>query len=320
MSTFLRLTLPFVCYAVLLGCVALPSLGQVNRLSGEDRSRVIVWLTIGGATRDRATARLPRDLLEGGWETYIRLKVRPMIRGGVRRFVLANPYGYRGSGPFQFDQKQDLEDLASASNRKDLEQLIETFEAAWLPVTRGDYSNGEPIEVICYLGKLKDDPDFTDLPSDEWDDRFNACIGPALNAGMSLGFDASSGIHVDSREHRAIEALQAQGVTCYIEARPLRASPWRHAPVIAVDDIWRITEDTTQPPNQKYYPTPDLTGEIVRFVPPNRTPNKNERLDAIGDVIREGHTVAVGTNDIWQVARLAQLMRQEQRDASTSPE
>ncbi|MEM6855616.1 MAG: hypothetical protein AAF593_14510, partial [Planctomycetota bacterium] len=266
------------------------------------RDRVTVWLTVGGATLNQDGRRMQKDLLAGGWDLYIERRVKPMLDLGARRLVLSIPFGYRGPGVFQFDQLLEMrEEIPTSPYGGVFAQIDAGFVDAWKPIVQGAYTDGDPVEVICYLGKLKDDPDFTELDDAAYRQRYYASIQPALDAGMSLGFDASSGINVGTREHDLIAETEANGTRCYIEARPLKISPWRDWPVISTETIWDLTNDPTLSQNRRYYETHELGGEVMRFVSTNRWPDHWQRLEMIVTILEEGHTASVGTNDLPRV-------------------
>ncbi len=243
---------------------------------------VVSWLTIGGSTKDASTRRVGWDLKRRGWGGFVRLVVRPQIDWGCRRFVLHNPFGTLPGEPMQFDQYMHARDAG-------LTWLCEGFVEAWRPVTE------EGIEVICYLGKLRDDPDFEELRKrgkyDDWLARAWASLQPALDAGMSIALDASSRADAGHPVYKLAELLRSLGVKVYIEPRPpITHNHWFDYPVVTTEQFWHRSNPEKHISSLWAARDDQLRGEIIRMI--TRTPQADQPEKA-REVIAEGHTAAL---------------------------
>ncbi len=282
-------------WLVLVLVSVLPGTVHIPRAQAEvDYSqRIISLLLIGGSSTDIEDRRVAWGLRQRGWEGFVRLVVRPQLDAGVRRIQIHNPFGALPDEPMQFDQYIHARSAG-------LTFLTEGFVEAWKPVIEGRYTDGEPVEVIAYLGKLPDDPDFQKLldagDTTGWLARAVVSLSLPLEAGMSLGFDASASAAEQSPTHRLTELLQSLGIRIYIEARPYKYTPhWFDNNVIITDRFWKRSDPLEHPGDSGKWAAGNdqLTGEIVRIVFPKHAEDPvNWRLD-LRRVLDDGHTASV---------------------------
>ncbi|MEM1212183.1 MAG: hypothetical protein AAGI68_07775 [Planctomycetota bacterium] len=252
----------------------------------------IIWFNIGGSS-NRPNRRSVGWLGPGGsWDLFVQTQVRPLLSQGARRVMLHNPFGHEPDTSMQFDQAVHALDAQT-------HWLTTGFVTAWHPVVRGDYTDGQPVEVICYLGKLHDDPDFKPSnplhePAPFWLARAWQSLRPPLEAGMSIAMDASSNAPEDSPQHRLIQMLRSLGVTVYVEARPYKNRPHLFGmPVISRDDFWSTSDPAKNPGARPLYARNDqLRGEIIRILLP-LPQTAEEARRRIHKIQRDGHTPAL---------------------------
>ncbi|MEO0586663.1 MAG: hypothetical protein AAF078_03400 [Planctomycetota bacterium] len=257
-----------------------------------DADRFVVRYVIGNSSTRDENRRVGHGLSRsGGWSSFVRLKVRPLIDRGFTRFMLHNPFGVVGGERMAFDQYVEAREAR-------LGWLTDDFVEAWSPVTRGDYSDGRPIEVIGYLGDLDDDPDFVALreAGDRagWLRRAAVSVSPVVDAGMSVGFDSANQLAEGSAEFGLIRMLNGLEVRTYVEPRPHKTVPnlWSQN-VISIDRFWRRSDPELHPGSSGRWAARNdqLTGEIVRIV---RYPEGDlaGQLEAARAAWADGHTVA----------------------------
>ncbi len=216
------------------------------------------------------------------WTWFVNNYVQPQINWGVKRFILFEPFGDDSSiGPQRFDE---LIHTTEAGNG----WVDDNFVEAWKPIT------DQGVEVIAYMGKLYEDPDFTALEGDQnaWDERFDASIAPVLASGMSIGLDASSGAPADSTTYTAALRLlnEYKVKKVYIEDRPnIGFNHWCSWPIISTRDSWKN-------PNSYHLPAELLTGEHLHWInaPPTGEQWSNSLQWMPGemrDIWNEGGTV-----------------------------
>jgi len=257
-----------------------------------DAPRMISFFPIGGSSPNVKQRRVGFGVAELGWRGFIGRYVQPQIDWGVRRIQLHNPFGTLPNEPMQFDQ------YLHAREAK-LRFLTEGFVEAWKPITSGQ--SGPKIEVIAYLGKLEQDPDFEKLREEgrpgEWLARAVVSVGPVLEAGMSVGLDSAAISSPDSMTARFAEVLRGLGVRVYIEPRPhVDYTNWHSYHVFATDTIWKRTDPAVY--GKKAGPkarNEQLTGEIVRLV---RNWGDEPRplewyMEQYREILADGHTPAV---------------------------
>lgn len=272
----------FVVFTVGLVCVSSCVAGQ-----GDARDRVVSWLTIGGSTPDRSTRCVGWNIKRAGWRGFVKKVIDPQIAWGCRRFVLHNPFGAFPDEDMQFDQYIHASEAG-------LGWLCNGFVEAWRPVTQG--GAGGPIEVICYLGKLREDPDFQVLLDrgnhQLWLERAWDSMRPALDAGMSIGLDSSAPAGKDDPVFKLAELLTSLGVKVYIEARPPRANThWFNYPVICEESFWHRSNPAEHLDSAVWAARNDqLQGEIIRII--TRVKQAEQPFKA-RSVLAEGHTAAV---------------------------
>lgn len=224
-----------------------------NQVSGDEqgrqytttqlKTRIVSWHTIGGTSPDGSRRMVGLGLQRLGWHGYVERLIVPQVRGGVRRILLHNPFGILPDEPMAFDQYVEARESGML-------WLTRGFGEAWRPVVEGEYSDGEPVEVIAYLGAIDADAglrtflDRDGLPDTSgWMRQVQESLAPALAAGMSIAFDSANDLPRDSPEFRAIQLVQSLGHRVYVEPRPIRAATHLHdLGVIATVKSWQRTD------------------------------------------------------------------------------
>jgi len=208
--------------------------------------RVLAWFLIGGSSNIANDRYVGWSLRRMGWSRFIFNHVRPLLQGGVRRIIIHNPFGHEPDrNTMAFDQAIHATESAQ-------DWLTRGFVDAWKPVIEGSLTHGEPVEVICYLGRISGDPDFDNLLAPEQEPLFLArawqSVELPLAAGMSIGVDSSSSLPLDHPGFTFIQQLHNQPIKVYIESRPDADKPHlHHWPVISVEDFWQRSDPQRYP-------------------------------------------------------------------------
>jgi len=225
--------------------------------------RLIAWHIIGGTSKNVQTRHVGWGLPQSNWHSYVRLLVRPQLDAGVRRILLHNPFGRADLKlPMAFDQYLEAQESGDT-------WLTHHFVEAWSPVIAGQYTDGEPVEVICYLGSIDTDAQMkalVDTP-EAWRDRARRSVEPALRAGMSVGFDSANDYAEDSLDFRLIKEIADAGTPVYIEPRPDAARPHLFdLNVISTDQHWFRSDPDKFKGAAHKATNQQLTGEIIILV------------------------------------------------------
>jgi|GEM_PF-3247337 len=255
-------------------------------------NRFIAWNNIGSSSSIVADRGVGWNIKAQGWTGFINTYLNPQLNWGAQRVLLHNPFGTApGEGVFQADQ-------AISAQQAGLTWLFNDFVSAWQPVIASG------VEVIAYLGFMKNDDSFTGLDDTAWWARFWQSMDYPIRAGMNFAFDMSLDCGPGDREWAAIEALRALGRKVYGEPRPPEhATHWRASPLIAEDHIW-IAADPERFPEELGWAAKDsqISGEVVRFV--NRAPAgiwegdyRAWIIPGVKIVLRQGHSAAVELNN-----------------------
>lgn len=151
-------------------------------------NHLIAFFNIGYSANRPKDRMVGQGLKQTGWDGFVQIKVRPLLDWGVRRIQLHNPFGAKEGDTMRLDQYL-------LAKEAELDWLTDGFVEAWKPVIRGDYTNGEPVEVIGYVGhgfggEFKRLREAGDLRG--YRERAAASIKPLVQAGMSIGFDSAS--------------------------------------------------------------------------------------------------------------------------------
>lgn len=173
---------------------------------------IIGCYIIGGSSTVIEDRRIGWNIKAEGWRGFVDRWVKPAIEMGFKRLELHNPGGTLGTEVMQADQ------FIHARNAG-LDWILDDFIEVWKPITASG------IEVISYLGDIKDDNDFKKRAAgtyskDDWFRRIEQSYNLPLNAGMSIGFDALSEVGPDSTEYLFVKLIQSMGVKVYIEPFP----------------------------------------------------------------------------------------------------
>lgn len=271
----------------------LPALPVAVTAEVDYSQRIVSFFLIGGSSTNIVDRRVAWNLRQIGWQGFVQTRIRPQLDAGVRRIQIHNPFGTLPEEPMQFDQFLHARDAG-------LDFLIDDFVKAWRPVVQGIYTEGEPVEVIAYLGKLEDDPDFAKLldkgDTAGWLARAIISMSLPLEAGMSIGFDAAAPASEQSPTHHLTQLVKSLGVRIYIEARPYQNTPhWFDENIIITDTFWKRSDPERYPDDSgKWAARNDqLKGEIVHIIFPEHADDpENWKLD-LRRVLNAGHTAAV---------------------------
>lgn len=246
--------------------------------------RIMHWETISGGNQPASVRTIGWGIPQHGWGQYVSGRFATLQSYGTRRILLHNPFGtLPGEAIFQFDQ-------FILAQEAGLTNVTNTFVDAWRPVTQSG------VEVIAYIGKLWQDPDFDALTDfDAYMDRVMRSIRPMIEAGVSIGFDSIVAAPGDSRAYMVVEAVRNSGVKVYNENRPSASNTFYHSYNGVYYDHWWPGGDPANNPDAWWAATnQQLTGEILRATmnPPTGL-NFNSpgwRGPDIIRLMREGHT------------------------------
>ncbi len=276
-------------------------IGSIEVAEAYPPDRVIAWNLIGWSSPKPTDRCVGMDLKRTGWRGFVRHVIEPQIRWGARRIALSNPFGCLPGEDMQFDQYLHAKD-------QKLAWLTNEFAQAWLPVTESG------VEVVCYLGKLKDDPSFPLLSTDRagWERRFWESVQPALDAKMTVALDASAGDHAEA--YHAADLLEAKGVKVYVEPRPnVNAPRWLSYPFFTVDTFWERSNPARHPDSAWGARDERLTGEIIRIItepPRGATWKARGWLEPYARrIMADNHTVAVPLGNLMTEVSFPQLLR-----------
>lgn len=214
---------------------------------------VVGAYTIGWSANNPATRNIYDALAKNGWQKWVDTEIKPAIDAGFTRFFLHNPGGCLAGEDMQPDQFIYAENAG-------LTFITKEFVSAWRPIT------AQGIEVISYQGYLPKDPDFLKLAKgrltkDDWLRRIERSYHHALDAGMSIGFDSSGNVQLNTPEYHFMSLLKALGVKVYLE-------PWIHKTAphlfswdnLTASNFMRHVDSTWAADRSQ------LTGEVMNFL------------------------------------------------------
>lgn len=262
--------------------------------SADAGKRFVHWETIGGANQNVSIRRVGWDLDVHGWQGYVDKRVKLLRAIGTERILLHNPFGTLPEDEvFQFDQAIHAEDAG-------LHWLTQGFAPAWRPVTAAG------VEVIAYIGMLRDDPDFTALTDmKQYMARVMRSIKPLLDAGVSIGLDSITGSNHASREYMVVRMLRDSGVKIYNENRPPADYPhWHDYNGVYYDEGFIDSEPTNNPSQHWAAPNGMLTGEILRLLeaqPGQQISLQGWPIANSINILRAGHTVSINMPGLYSL-------------------
>lgn len=267
-------------------------------------NQLVAFYPIGWSSTDPGRRHVGWSLRTQGWMGFVQQRIIADLDWGYRRIQLHNPFGDDGEWPMELDQSVRAEAAG-------LDWLTAGFVEAWRPVTRGDYTGGDPVEVIAYMGTARLSP-FLELQADgdweAWLARAEASVALPLAAGMTLAFDSFSIEAEDSFSFRFAQKLKAQGVKVYIETWPRRPATHWHSTNVMVAEKW--FQRNHQSPNVAR--RSDLTGEVVRLLnqPIDETDLPNATKLRVIEGLLHGYTVSLRSDRMYeQVPDLDTLLR-----------
>lgn len=259
------------------------------------RERLVEYWLIGGTVRDTSRRDVGRHQIgDAGWPAFVRDRVRPSYDWGMRRFWVHNPFGTVG-GAMNFTQYLEAREAG-------LDFLTKDFGSAWRPVVDG--ALGEPTELVAYIGpaNFEDGGRLQQLHEQGNVARTLAfmmkCVQPLLEAGASIGADASARLDDDGPTIRFYEFLQSLGMDVYIESRPRKDRPrWAQFNVVAEDQWWHRSDPERHADASWALPESEYQRSVVRifhdYEGGSSDPSVVEPLiQRIRAALLEGHTVA----------------------------
>lgn len=178
--------------------------------------QLLAYWTMGGQRRaDQMHSALLR--LDLGWREWVIQELQQDLDAGFRRVLIHLPFGK--------DTERDpfmSFDAYLHAQQRGLDQLWRGFARALRPVVDGKYTDGERVQVICYLGSLKHDPDFVRLLDDptrrdNWLWRVWRSLQPVLDAGCEVAFDTAGTWKPDDPEYWLVGMMHAMGAGGWIE-------------------------------------------------------------------------------------------------------
>jgi hypothetical protein len=248
-----------------------------------------------------------------GWQGFVQDQIVPMIRQGVRRFLLWMPHGRESKTRKQLVGNQWL----STQLRYDAWRLTQKnlalrwlstgFAEAFYPLT----TNG--IEVITYVGTLHGAPEFDKFPKGQviWDAV--KAIAPLIDARCSIALDTSVRSQPGHYVYELTQSLKSGGTKYYLEPTPPVDMPhWFSSPCIVSEVQWA---NVVQPANHHILAGPNrLTGEIIRGLfqyKPLQFPSINAWYNwTVPSILKAGHTCCLPLGPYFaQGGTLNQLMR-----------
>ncbi len=190
-----------------------------------DRLKLISFIPLGGQIGE-ANMHSFLALRNMTWLQFVQETLVPQMEWGVRRFMLHLPFGKDPTeAPMSFDSYLVAQELG-------LDVVWRGFVQTIRQVVEGQYTDGEPVEVICYLGTLRLDPNFLQFKQQAypagWISRFWQSIQPVLDAGCSLAFDTGATFPEDGPEYWAVGMVETLGTQVYIEGTALPAEYAAH--------------------------------------------------------------------------------------------
>lgn len=253
------------------------------------RQHLVAFYNIGFSANNPADRMVGRSLKKVKWKGFVRGEMVPLLDWGVRRIELHNPFGADPGVGMVLDQYL-------AAKEAGLDWLTDDFVEAWKPVTRGDYTHGEPVEVIAYVGhgyggEFKRLLEADDLKG--YRARAVDSVRPLVAAGMSIGFDSAAVAGADHPFYRFIRDLRDTAhVRVYIEPWPQRSSEhWHSFNVITAERFFQLAQV-----HPAVAPRSSMTGEIIRLQahpPIDRPPNDSTwLLRGLVDALAAGDSVA----------------------------
>ncbi len=143
------------CAAVMLASAS-PLSAQTAGTDAWYTQKVIASYTIGGSSTSETDRHVGWNIKAAGWSGFIDAQVMTSLNWGARRVELHLPFGTNNGETADFDAYLE-------SQTAGLTWLTDGFVEAWQPVVQGTRTNGEPVEVIAYMGNLYKDPNFIAL-------------------------------------------------------------------------------------------------------------------------------------------------------------
>jgi hypothetical protein len=214
---------------------------------------VAALYTMGGlASADDMHSWLLRRRLT--WEAFVREWLVPDLEWGARTVVLHQPFGRDTLA----DPLMSFDAYVHAQERG-LTNLWSGFAEALRPIVRGEYTGGEPVRLICYLGSLHYDPDFVQLledprTRDQWLRRAWMSTQAVLDAGGEIAFDTAGEWQPDAPGYGFVTIVKNMGAGGWIEGTEHERRP--------ADVPWRWRDPET---NEWVYWEPEFDGHWRGF-------------------------------------------------------
>ena len=243
--------------------------------------RIIPYYNIAWSGRDPKLRNVGRVKRSSGWPGFVS-RISPVAEE-YRRVWFHNPFGALKGESMQFAQR-------SQASKQGLRWLVEKFGPSVRRLTDRD------IEVVAYLGSPRQLRIEKRENWESWLKRAMRELQPLVDAGCSLGFDATYGgaeMGPDSYPYRLLQILTMYRVKIYCE-------PWARADSTHMFKLGFITRESFYRKNRKHRkwaPKEKITGEVVRLL----LPQPKDIRQAVAQVHADRHTALVSEH------RLAEL-------------
>ncbi|MEM6503960.1 MAG: hypothetical protein AAF711_00690 [Planctomycetota bacterium] len=199
--------------------------------------RLIAWWNIAHSSSNESDRRVGRSIESLGWQGFVDQQIKPAIDLGVRRVMLHNPFGALLRKDMQFDQYLHAKDGIEGVHGP-LPWLVEGFENAWKAIT------SQGIELICYIGSLRNDPDF-DADDGVFDDFDRLSKSTAAIRRSGCRFIVMDATHAEPKDGLADQFamwLEGKGIKVGCEPRPeFGMYHWAQRPTVCINDTWYRT-------------------------------------------------------------------------------
>jgi hypothetical protein len=246
--------------------------------------RVIPYYNVAWSSRDPARRNVGCVTPARGWPGFVE-SIGPLA-GRFHRVWFHNPFGALAGEPMQFAQW-------SQAKKQGLSWLTEKFDTSVRRITDAG------IEAVAYIGSprllvVRQGESF-----ESWQKRAFAEMQPLMDAGCSIGFDATYGgpeMGPRSYPFRLIQMLPQYRIKVYCEPWPLANSPHMFNQAFIMRESFYL--DNRQHP--KWVPANKLRGEVIRLL----LPQPKDLPAKVAQVNKDGHTALVGAHRIKELSRL----------------
>lgn len=225
-------------------------------------NKIIAYYGIGsGSNSSRRFVQFVSP--QRGWSGFVDDHLKPMMRGGVRRFLLWMPHGREAKSRQQLMGNKWItthlryDSYLLARNNPAHNWFTQGFAEAIYPIT------SQGVEVIAYVGTLHGAPEFNSLSGGQIKWQAMKAIAPLLDARCSIALDTSIFSKPGHYVYDFSQSLRQSGYKLYIEPTPYVDAPqWFNTPCVVSNAQWAAVSN---PLNHNLLAAPSkLKGEIIR--------------------------------------------------------